>query len=192
MKLNKSTITYIVKNAPKGATHVKVTTPAGKFAISGLKQASASLDGVEGELTYGAITGKGKDSKFTPMADGKVDFAKVAEAMAKAEEPKPAKEKKVRQPKEPSLGGCGGLFGFSVTAVCRALGKAGFETADVRAIMAAKNVPIADATVGIQVNAGRNGQRGDPASLTKEQLNELRGLIPSKKDEKAEKTEAKK
>ena len=73
----------------------------------------------------------------------------------------------------------GGLFGHSVTSVCRALGKAGLKTADVRAIMKAKKIAIADATVGIQTRAGVNGERGEPAPLTHEQIRELKALIPS-------------
>ena len=89
--------------------------------------------------------------------------------------------KKVKAKTKKSLGG---LFGHSVTAVCRALGKAGFKTADVRAIMKAKRIAIADGTVSIQTRAGKLGEkdkgfRGEPAALTKDQFAELKALIPA-------------
>ena len=71
------------------------------------------------------------------------------------------------------------VFGYTATAVCRALGKHGFKTADVRGIMKAKRVPINDTTVSIQTRAGVNGQRGEPAPLTREQISELKALIPT-------------
>ncbi len=89
--------------------------------------------------------------------------------------------KKIKGKAKRSLGG---LFDHSVTAVCRALGKAGFKMADVRAIMKAKKIAIADGTVSIQTRAGKlsdgdKGYRGEPAALTKDQLAELKALIPA-------------
>ena len=81
--------------------------------------------------------------------------------------------------KKPATKSLGKLFGHSVTSVCRALGKAGCKTADVRAIMKAKKIAIADATVGIQTRAGVNGERGEPPTLTKDQFAELKALIPA-------------
>ena len=83
-------------------------------------------------------------------------------------------------------GSLGGLFGFSVVAVCRSLGREGFSTADVRGILQAKKIKIADGTVSIQTNAGKltkseKGYRGEPAPLTREQIRELKALIPAPK-----------
>lgn len=78
-------------------------------------------------------------------------------------------------------GGLGGLFGFAVTAVCRALGKHGLNAADVRGILHAKKIKIADGTVSIQTSAGKlkptdKNYRGEPAPLTPEQVRELKAL----------------
>lgn len=102
MKLTKTLINHIISNAPKGATHLKVTTAAGKFAISGLKQAASSLEGVDGDVVFGAIVGKGKDAKFTPTLDGKVDLAKASEDAAKPAAPKEKKAKAPKVPKDPT------------------------------------------------------------------------------------------
>jgi hypothetical protein len=79
-----------------------------------------------------------------------------------------------------SIGTLGGLFGQSITAVLRKLGREGVSTAHARAIMAAKGVKVSDTTVSIQVKSGKNKdkERGEPADLTAAQLKELLHAAP--------------
>ena len=73
------------------------------------------------------------------------------------------------------------LFNYPMTAVMRALGKAGLSTAHVRDILAALKVKTSGSTLSIQVNAGRAkgyADRGEPASLTAEQVKQLKAVAP--------------
>ena len=65
------------------------------------------------------------------------------------------------------------IFGFSVTSVVRRLGKAGFKPADAIKAIQSKVPSISPNTIRVQVNAGRNGLRGEPAKLTAVQLKQL-------------------
>ncbi len=66
------------------------------------------------------------------------------------------------------------VMNYPVTAVLRRLGKEGFDFAKARkAINAFDAGGISDTTVRIQIAAGRKGQRGEPAPLTKDQIKEL-------------------
>lgn len=163
---------------PKGTTHIRVTNPKGN-SVQEKKNASALAE-VEGVFEFGTLDGK----KFVPFVPGEAPV--VAAPKAKAE--KPAKAPKVKAEKTekaekadtdaPALGKCGGVLGFAVTAVIRALGKHGVTKAQVVAIMAAKKVEVSPTTVQIQVCAGKAGTRGEPAKLTKEQFAELLALAP--------------
>jgi len=72
-------------------------------------------------------------------------------------------------------GKLGGLCGYSVAAVLRALGKAGMKAKTAKALMAKLGAVVADHTVQIQIGAGKNGATayGPPAPLTEQQLSEL-------------------
>ena len=84
-------------------------------------------------------------------------------------------------------------LGYPVTAVCRRLGKEGFSVAQVRAALIDNmGLSVNPATVMIQVNAGRKGQRGEPAAMTKKELAALKKHIPAEKDLKKEKPKAEK
>ncbi len=82
-----------------------------------------------------------------------------------------------KTPKAPSLGGLGGLMGHPVTAILRRLGKEGVTVSHAKAIMKAQKVKTSDATISIQVSAGRNKNtdRGEPADITQAQVKELVG-----------------
>lgn len=156
---------------PKGQTHIRVTNPKGT-AITDKKNVATFAD-VAGVFEFGTMDGK----KFIPFVPGEAPAP--AATKAKAEKPvKAPKAEKTEAPDAPALGKCGGLFGFAVTAVLRALGKHGATKAQAVAIMSAKKVEVAEATVQIQVCAGRAGKRGDPAPLTKDQFSELLALAP--------------
>jgi hypothetical protein len=77
------------------------------------------------------------------------------------------------------VGALGGVFGCSVTAVIRRLGKE-TSTGHIREIMKAKGVKVSDTTVSIQANAGRrkDSERGEPAELTAAQVKELLSAAP--------------
>ena len=70
-------------------------------------------------------------------------------------------------------GKLGEVMGFAVTSVMRRLGKEGCSTAHVIAILKANKITPSPATASIQVSAGKKGERGEPAPLTKEQVAEL-------------------
>lgn len=70
--------------------------------------------------------------------------------------------------------GTGGLFGHSVTAVIRWMGKNGFNFEGTKKALKAQNLSIADATIRAQLLAGRNGSRGEPASLSEKQIKQLK------------------
>ena len=91
---------------------------------------------------------------------------------------------------EHGKGALGEWLGHSVTAVLRALGKAGVHAAHARAICAANNIKAADATVSIQTSWGRKQKATDadykaPADLTEGQLKALLASAEDPKDAKA-------
>lgn len=88
MRITKS----IIKNLswPTGATHLRVDCEGGKHAIADRKGAAVSFDGIEGDLTFGAVVKEGKAQKFMPLANGKVDMATLAKPTPVAPAVKPA------------------------------------------------------------------------------------------------------
>lgn len=84
-------------------------------------------------------------------------------------------------------GGLGEVMGFAVTSVMRRLGKEGCSVAHVLAILKANKVTPSKATANIQVNAGKKGQRGEPAPLTKDQVAELKAMAPEPAEQAVEK-----
>lgn len=62
------------------------------------------------------------------------------------------------------------LFGFPVSAVLKWCGKQGWDFAKAKKAMASLKVTVADGTVNTFICAGRSGQRGEPAALSKEQI----------------------
>ncbi len=70
------------------------------------------------------------------------------------------------------------VYGLSVTSVLRAMGKVGgFSSNGALAALEALGAEgLSITTVRIQLLAGKNGQRGEPAQLTKKQLAELTKL----------------
>jgi len=106
--------------------------------------------------------------------------------MAKKEgETKVAKNKKDTASKP-----AGSMFIFEqpVTAVIRWMGKDQFSFAEAKAALRAgkgSKMP-ADGTIKTQLQAGKNGLRGDPAKLTQEHIKILRDAAKeeSKKEEK--------
>jgi CHAD domain-containing protein len=81
------------------------------------------------------------------------------------------------QAKEDMPEGPGGLFGHSVTAVIRTLGKEGWSFGDTKAALKAQGLSIADATIRAQLLAGRNGTRGEPAVLKEKELKQLKKSV---------------
>lgn len=71
------------------------------------------------------------------------------------------------------------LLGHSATAVVRWMGKHHWGYDRAKAALDHFKVGVAEATVRIQLTAGRRGQRGDPAPLTKEQAAELEKAAPA-------------
>lgn len=67
------------------------------------------------------------------------------------------------------------IYGHAVTAVLRKLGSEAWTFSEAREAMDRNHILVADATIRAQLSAGRQGQRGEPAPLTEEQLTELAG-----------------
>lgn len=65
------------------------------------------------------------------------------------------------------------LFGFPITAVIRWMGKDDWTFAPTRQVLATLGVVVADSTIHAQLRAGKLGQRGEPATLTEAQANQL-------------------
>lgn len=92
---------------PKGATHVKLTTPNGKWTVVEKRSAVASLDGTEGTLTFGAMiksSPKDKTGTFTPIVAPTVtpDAIKVPDEPKTEKAPSEKKVKTEKAPKGPS------------------------------------------------------------------------------------------
>lgn len=88
------------------------------------------------------------------------------------------KNKDKKEEKKPSAGKLGGLFGFSVCAVLRRLGKEGVTTAHAAAIMEKQKVECQPTTMQLALSAGRRGQ-GNIADMTKAQVEELVKCAPA-------------
>ncbi len=84
------------------------------------------------------------------------------------------------------------LFGFSITAVLRACGKAGIKAKEAVAAMEAMKIPVALPTVYAQIGAGKGGVRGEPAPLTAAQLKEIKSVAVVKDGKKKKAAPAKK
>lgn len=66
------------------------------------------------------------------------------------------------------------IYGFPVTAVIRWMGANEWTYKEALKCLTVLNIPIAESTIRIQLNAGKTGARGEPAALTDSQGNELR------------------
>lgn len=65
------------------------------------------------------------------------------------------------------------LLGFPVTAVLRWMGKAGWTIEQATKVVTRFGIDCSPTTIAIFVKAGANGQRGDPAPLTDDQIKRL-------------------
>lgn len=106
-----------------------------------------------------------------------------------------AKKGKTKETKgKETHGALGSIMDHSITAILRRLGKEGVSIAHAKAILKAHKIKANDATVGIQVRAGKNGdkKRGEPAEITHAQVKELKDSAPDpEKEEKRKEKEAK-
>ena len=69
------------------------------------------------------------------------------------------------------------IFGYSATSVLRWMGANGWGFEDAAVVMATIGAArIADSTIRIQLNAGRDGRRGPAAPVTPAQAKKLREL----------------
>jgi hypothetical protein len=151
------------------------TKPAAKTAKA---KVNAELEAGAKEIRD-VLKGTFKNGKGKANGNGKgsvaASVAKTVEAM-KPIKPiaadKPAAKKAAKAKK--AAGGLKAIFGYAVTAVCRALGNAGMSPLDAIKAIHHFEPATSPATVRIQVNAGKNGQRGDPAPLSKKEMTELK------------------
>lgn len=73
------------------------------------------------------------------------------------------------------------VFDYSVTSVLRWMGREGWTFADAQTVLTTMNAMPADNTARIQLHAGKKGERGEPAPLTKNQIKELKQTLKSAK-----------
>ncbi len=86
-----------------------------------------------------------------------------------------------------------GIFGYSVAAVCRAMGKMGATKKQTLAVMKKLAKDTSEITVSVQWDSGNGGfNRGEPAPITKDQFAELMKDAPKAEEKAAKKPTAKK
>ncbi len=98
--------------------------------------------------------------------------------------PKPSKDSKVLvrnnivQVTEGKKGGRRySIYGFPVTAVLRWMGADAWDPQEVRKVMGKLQCPVEEDTIKAQLHAGRKGERGNPAALSDQQVQELYQLL---------------
>ena len=67
------------------------------------------------------------------------------------------------------------IFGHPATAVVRWMGKHGWTFDKARKALDKLGAKIADTTIRIQLKAGANGERGEPANISKAEAKQLTG-----------------
>lgn len=120
--------------------------------------------------------------KYAKPAEPKI--VQVDEEDAEAIPPKPEKKGEPSKKKEPIVVKKDNIFGFSVTAVLRWMGKQGYSSEEATKVLNHFRVDISPATVKIQVKAGSKGERGAPATLSPKEADEIKGLLGVKKKSK--------
>jgi len=94
--------------------------------------------------------------------------------------PKADKVKKTRATKPTASANgrvTGKVFGYSIGAVLRRMGKEGISKQDAAKILAAKGIKSSQITISVNIDSGTGGfNRGEPAPLTAEQVKELKAL----------------
>jgi len=107
--------------------------------------------------------------------------SEVLEMTSKRVTKKTAKVKgepnEVVQFKKTKRGIRGTIYGQAFTAAIRWMGHNDVVPANAKKVFDHYDVPISDHTIKIQLNAGKNGQRGNPAAFTKEQEKSLLAII---------------
>lgn len=90
-------------------------------------------------------------------------------------------EERKNAPPSERHGSRGHIFSFSVTAVMRWMGKMGWNKEETRRVIDKMGCgDTADNTINCQLLAGRKGERGEPAALTEDQMQELEDLRKEK------------
>lgn len=110
---------------------------------------------------------------FRKALDITLARAKPAQVQQTSKEQPDSSGQTVIEPKETRKVCRAMLFGHSITAVIRRLGKEGWEYDDVYFLCGQTEVgakELAPTTIRIQLAAGKKGERGEPAPLTSEQL----------------------
>jgi len=100
------------------------------------------------------------------LEEGAAEIAKLQKAVA-------VTEKKIKSAPKKTIRKLGTIYGHSMIAVARALGKAGFKPAAAVAAIHKHEPNASVAAIKTFVQAGRHSLRGAPAPLTKKQIKEL-------------------
>lgn len=126
---------------------------------------------VDEEVTNGYTTPPVKTETPAKPADKPASKSK-AKPKVKATK---STEKKASKPKAAGKSKRILVFGDKpVTSVIRRLGKNGFKFPEIKAGLAALGAHPSDASIRVFLSAGRHGQRGEPAHLTREELQEFK------------------
>jgi len=144
VKIGKSQVTIVYKNSSR----VQVRDEGGQLV-------NIAPNSHVDEIVVGSKTANGSVTR--PASRSKKEGAMAAK-----------KSKKVSNGTDRKVGS---LFDFSVTSVLRWMGKHGLDRAEAKVALEKLSVkPLpADSTIHIQINAGKTGDRGEPAALTQEQ-----------------------
>lgn len=119
-------------------------------------------------------TGKARGGLAADAALDKLPTEKLAKVKPAK---KPKAEKKAKVAGKGKRNQLGQIFGMSVCAVLIRLGKEGCSAKDATGILAAQKLEVKPETVSWCISAGVRG-KGTPAELTREQVKELKAMIP--------------
>jgi len=160
---------------PRGTTHFRFSDGNRKPVIDKIANIDC-LAGCTGTLEYGKVTfdGRGRHAKVK-------EFIPAESEQAAPPSPEPTMPEPTEKPAAASNQRKNKIHGFSACAVAKSLGKAGIGYAEADAILKSRGVVMPKASLSVQLGFGRNPQtwckRGEPASLTDQQIAELRQAV---------------
>lgn len=164
---------------------VKAAKPAARVRISKLAAGTAFrfVSGVDGmnrdKFSEGVVLAVEKDCVQVQARGKKTIFERDLPVwpVAKDGEVTPVVEPTAGEDKEQPERKMfrGQIFGQPVTAVLRWMGKAGIEFDAAKCAVATLGCAgVSDTTVRIQLRAGAKGERGEPATLTRAQVKQIK------------------
>lgn len=170
---------------------VRVTTRFGKQAEFSVDRSTINIAVLQEPGTILKRLGKdGLEQFLATQTARRSEFRKVTRALIgnQTESNNSMKNKtSSTEPKAPRQGGLGLLLGFSVASVVRALGAAGVKGSQVMRILEANKIKASRPGIQTMVFNGRHGIGGEPAPVTKKQIEELISMDPGEPATESEK-----